>query len=419
MLAEVNGHEVRNMPFPQVLDLLESPPSFYTAAAAPTNCGVKNRTAGEKGRESPSTGVETASPSTGGSSPASSSTLSPPGLIPFPPGTATLEDKRCRSHAAPGTDLARLAYRRDRGSFDGFGRALTPAAKSSGKKTFAGRLGGWGKGTPAGKRTQGSIIRSFRRGLSFESFSFKDSGVDFMAPRPPSPATRPSSCRSNGPVTVQPASKTLLRFWSGGREKKQSWLGARTHDRRRAFGVSELVLDEAVETGEEELEPINLRVEGEKYSNASSFFDSDGEEEEQDEPSRGLQVLKCAEGDRGGQVSTRSILGDAASSERVINGLEKPVVSATAAVAATVNATAAAVTAAAVSTPTGRALASVEHEEDEVISLSRYLACADRGWPWKGKDIIWAEYVALDGRHRCGLLAIRIIRRRMGRGVGR
>lgn len=375
MLVEVNGHKVSNMPFPRVLRLLESPPSSYTTAPAANNCGVKNRGAEEMGQESPSTGVETASPSTEGSSHASSSTLSP--------AIATTEGRRRRSHAPPVTDLAKFGYQQSHGSFDKLGRALTPTAKSSGKKILAGRLGDWGKWTPGEKRPQGGIIRSFRRGLSLESFSLKESGADFMSLQPPSPTTRPSSWRSNEPVTVQPASKTSLRFWIGGRKKNQSWLGARTHDRRRAFELSELVVDEAVETEEEELESISLRMEGGgKYLNGSSFFDSDEEEEEENKPTRGLEgdLVKCAGGDRERRVSTCSILGDAGSSVREVNGQEKPFVS------------------------TGKL--SVQHEEDEIIALSRYFACADRGWPWKGKDIIWAEYVALGGRHRYGLLGL-------------
>ncbi|CAN0485035.1 unnamed protein product, partial [Laminaria digitata] len=41
-----------------------------------------------------------------------------------------------------------------------------------------------------------------------------------------------------------------------------------------------------------------------------------------------------------------------------------------------------------------------EEEEDEVVSLSTYLACSGRQWPWAGKDILWAEYVSLNGHHR-------------------
>ena len=42
-----------------------------------------------------------------------------------------------------------------------------------------------------------------------------------------------------------------------------------------------------------------------------------------------------------------------------------------------------------------------EAEEDEVVSLSTYLACSGRQWLWAGKDILWAEYVSLNGHHRC------------------
>ncbi|CAB1103522.1 unnamed protein product [Ectocarpus sp. CCAP 1310/34] len=42
-----------------------------------------------------------------------------------------------------------------------------------------------------------------------------------------------------------------------------------------------------------------------------------------------------------------------------------------------------------------------EEEEEEIVALSSYLACArGRGWPWSGKDILWAEYVSLNGHHR-------------------
>lgn len=42
-----------------------------------------------------------------------------------------------------------------------------------------------------------------------------------------------------------------------------------------------------------------------------------------------------------------------------------------------------------------------EREEEEIVALSSYLACAGRGWPWAGKDVLWAEYVSLNGHHRC------------------
>lgn len=42
----------------------------------------------------------------------------------------------------------------------------------------------------------------------------------------------------------------------------------------------------------------------------------------------------------------------------------------------------------------------VNQYDEEALSLSRYLACSDRGWPWAGKDIVWAEYVSLNGHHR-------------------
>ncbi|CAM9702245.1 unnamed protein product, partial [Hapterophycus canaliculatus] len=41
-----------------------------------------------------------------------------------------------------------------------------------------------------------------------------------------------------------------------------------------------------------------------------------------------------------------------------------------------------------------------EREEDEIVALSSYLACAGRGWPWDGQDVLWAEYVSLNGLHR-------------------
>ncbi|CAM9887581.1 unnamed protein product [Ectocarpus sp. 13 AM-2016] len=42
-----------------------------------------------------------------------------------------------------------------------------------------------------------------------------------------------------------------------------------------------------------------------------------------------------------------------------------------------------------------------EEEEEEIVALSSYLACArGRGWPWSGKNILWAEYVSLNGHHR-------------------
>lgn len=43
----------------------------------------------------------------------------------------------------------------------------------------------------------------------------------------------------------------------------------------------------------------------------------------------------------------------------------------------------------------------LDREEEEIVALSSYLACArGRGWPWSGKDILWAEYVSLNGHHR-------------------
>lgn len=42
-----------------------------------------------------------------------------------------------------------------------------------------------------------------------------------------------------------------------------------------------------------------------------------------------------------------------------------------------------------------------EQEEEEIVALSSYLASARRGWPWMGQDVLWAEYVALNGHHRC------------------
>ncbi|CAM9924755.1 unnamed protein product [Scytosiphon promiscuus] len=42
----------------------------------------------------------------------------------------------------------------------------------------------------------------------------------------------------------------------------------------------------------------------------------------------------------------------------------------------------------------------MEQEEDEIVALSSYLAVAERGWPWTGQDVLWAEYVSLNGQHR-------------------
>lgn len=36
--------------------------------------------------------------------------------------------------------------------------------------------------------------------------------------------------------------------------------------------------------------------------------------------------------------------------------------------------------------------------------LAQYLKADDRGWPWAGREVIWADYVTLNGHHRCALL---------------
>lgn len=51
----------------------------------------------------------------------------------------------------------------------------------------------------------------------------------------------------------------------------------------------------------------------------------------------------------------------------------------------------------------------VEERTDDAAFLSRYLACSDRGWPWAGKDIIWAEYVSLNGHHRCVRVSVCLV----------
>lgn len=45
-----------------------------------------------------------------------------------------------------------------------------------------------------------------------------------------------------------------------------------------------------------------------------------------------------------------------------------------------------------------------EQEEEEIVALSSYLASARRGWPWMGQNVLWAEYVSLNGHHRCVVL---------------
>lgn len=46
-----------------------------------------------------------------------------------------------------------------------------------------------------------------------------------------------------------------------------------------------------------------------------------------------------------------------------------------------------------------------EQEEEEIVALSSYLASARRGWPWVDQNVLWAEYVTLNGHHRCVLIS--------------
>lgn len=41
-----------------------------------------------------------------------------------------------------------------------------------------------------------------------------------------------------------------------------------------------------------------------------------------------------------------------------------------------------------------------EMAEADSPELSDYLSSTDRGWPWAGRDVIWADYITLNGHHR-------------------
>lgn len=51
-----------------------------------------------------------------------------------------------------------------------------------------------------------------------------------------------------------------------------------------------------------------------------------------------------------------------------------------------------------------------EQEEEEIVALASYLASARRDcdWPWMGRDVLWAEYISLNGHHRCVLCIARV-----------
>lgn len=41
--------------------------------------------------------------------------------------------------------------------------------------------------------------------------------------------------------------------------------------------------------------------------------------------------------------------------------------------------------------------------EAAALELREYFSLGDRGWPWSGKEVMWADYVNLNRHHRCAL----------------
>ncbi|CAM9586668.1 unnamed protein product, partial [Ectocarpus sp. 4 AP-2014] len=380
-----------------------------------------------------SNGQYTAPPSTNRStvrapstppSPAALGTVSPT-TRPYSP-RRSISIRTPRSLAPLLTDVRRVSWRLKssrRSSVGGGGRkdrtkdglssgffcsspspSATPRNASS-QKRATGSLNPWGGGTPGGKPSR---MMSRTRSMISNTFGRMSLRVPVISPRsvvpetetetetetgatcmPPSPAAAPPS-----PATASPLGEVSPEIQC--REQRLLTVGG-----GEAAGCCALDMGgggKEYDDGEDENESSALLRKppmGSSMTSSSAFFPPDSETDDD-------QAQGDRDGDGDGWVEARNRRTEASekgkqhhlAGGRAAGGAGKGAELPTATVSARKGT---------FSEQTGGEvlLLDREEEEEEIVALSSYLACArGRGWPWSGKDILWAEYVSLNGHHR-------------------
>eukprot|EP00752_Nemacystus_decipiens_P009086 g8113.t1 len=506
LLADINGQDVRRMPFSEVLRLLNAPtPHVITTTTAaggmfsnsdtnsingsvsshppphhPGNAAKKLRgtlSAAAVGPRTPGSNSKTAPPST------SRSMAAPPPTPPSPAALAPLSPRRVGSMRTPRafapllTDVRRVSWRRkvsgkwgggkeanDNGNGRGNGKAtddgpvsagffssptVTPTKPASSSSfTRAARLNPWGGGTPGGKpsrvrRARTMFSSTFARLSPRAAVSPRPAVPAFISagngggnastaalpttPSPASPAAAPPSPTGSSPfdkakgsdaspadVSPVPSASTITTARCPpssspttprtGRQELLD-LGAAAAAYRRISklrfpleldGESDkdrgLVGEDAgKEVGGEQnkVDDVSISKQPSRESalfSSSAFFPSDTERDDQAEDEGGQRRgdVGRAKETKKGHGRTLALDKDKVSgSSKLDNGhREQPQHEVQ------------------VEVEVEKEVPLREQEEEEIVALSSYLASARRGWPWTDQDVLWAEYVALNGHHR-------------------